>query len=114
MKIKKAKTPPYYPMFLNLLGKKCVVVGGGEVALRKVKTLLDSGADVTVISPVLHPYLAQLVGSKTIRTIERNFRSGDLKEASIVIAATDIKGTNRKVAEGAGTLGFYGPLMYFK
>lgn len=102
MKIKKTKTPRYYPVFLNLHSKKCVVVGGGEVALRKVKTLLESGADVTVISPSLHPDLEQLAGDKTIHTIERNFRPGDLKEAAVVIAATDLKGTNLRVAREAG------------
>ena len=45
----------YYPVFLNVAGKKCVVVGGGQVALRKVKGLLDAGAEVRVISPALCP-----------------------------------------------------------
>ena len=43
----------YYPVFLNIRGKRCVVVGGGEVALRKVKALLECGANVTVVSPAL-------------------------------------------------------------
>jgi len=50
----------YYPIFLNLEGKKCVVVGGGEVALRKVRTLLNCGAKVVVVSPALNSDLAQL------------------------------------------------------
>jgi precorrin-2 dehydrogenase/sirohydrochlorin ferrochelatase len=101
MKTKKARTPLYYPIFLNLQGKKCVVVGGGEVAFRKVERLLESGADVTVVSPTLDPRLAQLARRRTIHTIERNYRSGDLKGAAIAIAATDIKGINHKVAEEA-------------
>lgn len=101
MKTKKARTPPYYPIFLNLQGKKCVVVGGGEVAFRKVERLLESGGEVTVVSPTLDPRLAQLARRRTIHTIERNYRSGDLKGAAIAIAATDIKGINHKVAEEA-------------
>ena len=101
MKAKKAKNPPYYPIFLSLQGKKCVVVGGGEVAFRKVERLLESGADVTVVSPTFDPGLAQLAKRKTIHPIQRNYRSGDLKGAAIVIAATDMKETNRKVAEEA-------------
>jgi len=98
---KKTTSLPYYPIFLNLQGKKCVVVGGGEVAFRKVERLLESGADVTVVSPTFDPRLAQLAKRKTIHPIQRNYRSGDLKGAAIVIAATDIKGTNHKVAEEA-------------
>jgi len=98
---KKTTSLPYYPIFLNLQGKKCVVVGGGHVALRKVERLLESGADVTVVSPTLDPGLAQLAKRKTIHPIQRHYKSGDLKGAAIVIAATDIKKTNRKVAEEA-------------
>jgi precorrin-2 dehydrogenase/sirohydrochlorin ferrochelatase len=98
---KKTTSLPYYPIFLNLQGKKCVVVGGGEVALRKVERVLESGADVTVVSPSLDPGLAQLAKRKTIHLIQRNYRSGDLKGAAIVIAATDIKETNYRVAEEA-------------
>ena len=92
---------PYYPIFLNIQGKKCVVVGGGHVAFRKVRMLLDSGADVTVISPTLHPDFAPLVEKKAIHLIQRNYRSGDLKGAILVFAATDVKKTNHRVAEDA-------------
>jgi precorrin-2 dehydrogenase / sirohydrochlorin ferrochelatase len=105
MKTKKAKTPLYYPIFLNLLGKKCVVVGGGEVALRKAKTLLDSGADVTVISPALHPDLAAYAGKKALRMIQRTYKPGDLKGAVLVIAGTDDRKINRRVAEEAKKTG---------
>jgi precorrin-2 dehydrogenase / sirohydrochlorin ferrochelatase len=96
---------PYYPIFVNIQGKKCVVVGGGHVAFRKVRMLLDSGADVTVISPTLHPDLAPLVEKKAIHLIQRNYRPGDLKGAILVIAATDVKKTNRRVAEDAKKAG---------
>ena len=67
----------YYPIFLNLEGKKCVVVGGGEVALRKVRALLDSGARVVVVSPTLNPGLAQLARVETISLISREYEPKD-------------------------------------
>ena len=96
---------PYYPIFVNIQAKKCVVVGGGHVAFRKVRLLLDSGADVTVISPALHPDLAPLVEKKAIHLIQRNYRSGDLKGAILVFAATDVKKSNHRVAEDAKKTG---------
>jgi siroheme synthase-like protein len=101
----KRKTSAYFPVFLNVRRKKCVVVGGGQVAFRKVRMLLDCGADVTVISPALHPDLSELADKKSIQRIRRSFELGDLKGAFIVIAATDAKETNRKVAKEAGRVG---------
>ena len=90
MKSKKIKPVPYFPAFLNLREKKCIVIGGGGVALRKVKMLLDCGADVSVISPNLHPDLARLVKKKALRRISREYQPGDLEGAVIVIAATNV------------------------
>ena len=94
----KSKPRPYYPIFLNLQGKKCVVVGGGAVALRKVMALLDCGAEITVISPKPHAEILKLFKNKTIRFVRRNYEPGDLKEAALSIAATHAKEINRKVA----------------
>lgn len=105
MKAKKRKPVTYLPAFLDIHGKKCIVVGGGKVALRKVKILLDCGANVTVISPTLHPDLAQLVNKKALHRISREYKSGDLEDAVIVIAATDVKEINDQVAEEAKRLG---------
>jgi precorrin-2 dehydrogenase/sirohydrochlorin ferrochelatase len=101
----KRKTGTYFPVFLNVRQKKCVVVGGGQVAFRKVRMLLDCGASVTVISPVLRRDLTELANRKSIQVIRRSYKPGDLKGASIVIAATDAKETNRKVAKEAGKVG---------
>ena len=98
----KRKLRTYFPVFLNVWRKKCVVVGGGQVAFRKVRMLLDCGASVRVVSPVLHPGLSELADKKSIQVIRRNYKPGDLKGASVVIAATDTQQTNRKVAEEAG------------
>ena len=101
----KTKTNTYFPVFLNIRRKKCVVVGGGQVAFRKVRMLLDCGANVTVISPVLHPNLSELADKRSIQVIRRNYKLGDLKGAFVVIAATDEKETNRKVSKEAGRVG---------
>ena len=101
----KKRTGTHFPVFLNVRRKKCVVVGGGQVAFRKVRTLLDCGARVTVISPVLHPDLSELANRKLIQVIRRSYKLGDLKGTFVVIAATDSKETNRKVAKEAGRVG---------
>ena len=92
---------PYYPAFLDLNGKKCLVIGGGEVALRKIKTLLECEAKVTVISPVFQPDLSRLAKSRTVLLIRRSYRSGDLEGSAIVISATDDAKTNKRVSEEA-------------
>jgi siroheme synthase-like protein len=107
MRDKDSVPPVYYPIFLNLRDKKCVVVGGGSVALRKVTTLLDCGADITVISPKPHAEISKLFKNKAIRLVRRNYRPGDLRGAVLSIAATHVKKINRKVAEASkknGTL----------
>jgi siroheme synthase-like protein len=91
----------YYPLFLNIGGRRCVVVGGGQVALRKVKTLLEHKARVEVISPDLCPELGQLAEKREIEVQYRKYQSGDLEGALIAIAATSESGTNLKVAEEA-------------
>lgn len=107
MNLKESKPRPYYPIFLNLQGKKCVVVGGGRVALRKVTALLDCGADITVISPKPHAEISKLFKNKAIQLVRRNYEPGDLRGAALSIAATHVKEINRKVAEASkknGTL----------
>jgi siroheme synthase-like protein len=99
MNLKESKPRPYYPIFLNLQGKKCVVVGGGRVAFRKVTTLLNCGADITVISPKPHAEISKLFKNKAIRLVRRNYERGDLRRAALSIAATHVKEINRKVAE---------------
>jgi siroheme synthase-like protein len=93
--------PAYYPVSLNIKDRKCVVVGGGEVALRKVKALLEHGARVTVISPELGPELVQMAEHGEIAALNRAYRAGDLKDSLLAIAATDDGGTNRRVVREA-------------
>jgi siroheme synthase-like protein len=105
MKSKHIKPPIYYPIFLNIQGKRCVVIGGGKVALRKVKMLLDCGANVSVISLKPHPDIAKLSKERAIHLIQRNYEAQDLKGAVIAIACTDVKEVNRKVADEAKKAG---------
>jgi len=98
-------TRPYYPILLNLLSKKCLVVGGGNVALRKVQALLEQGTNVEVVSPDLCPELNKLAEEGTIRAIHRDYKPEDLKNAFIAIAATDDARTNEMVAAQAKRLG---------
>jgi siroheme synthase-like protein len=105
MKSKHIKPPIYYPVFLNIEGKRCVVIGGGKVALRKVKMLLDCGAKVSVISPKPHPKIVRLSKERAIHLIQRDYEPRDLKKAAIAIACTDVKEVNRKVADEAKKAG---------
>ena len=105
MKNKMPKTFPYYPVFLRIHKKKCVVVGGGRVALRKVRMLLDCGGEVKVVSSTFHFNLLRLAEKKAIRLIQRDYKPGDLTGAAIVIAATDKQEINRRVAEEAKRVG---------
>jgi len=91
----------YYPVSLNIRGRKCVVVGGGEIALRKVKVLLEHGADVEVISPDLCPKLARLAESGEINVRNHAYKTGNLAGAFLAIAATDDAKINRQAAAEA-------------
>ena len=87
----------YYPIFLDIKDKPCVVIGGGNVAERKVISLLDAGARVVVISPVLTPALKKLVREKIINYCPKPYEDGDLKGFSLAYSATDNSSVNRKV-----------------
>ena len=87
----------YYPIFLDIKDKPCVVIGGGNVAERKVISLLDAGARVVVISPVLTPALKKLTREKTINYCPKPYEEGDLKGFFLAYSATDNPAINRKV-----------------
>ena len=94
----------YYPAFLNLKGKKTVVIGGGKVAERKILALLKAGADVTVISPKITKRIAGEKLKGSLKHIPRQYRKGDVKNTFLVIAATDSEEINQKVSEDATCL----------
>jgi len=92
------KRTSYYPVSLSISGKRCLVFGGGQVALRKVKMLLDFGAEVDVVSPELCHELALLVNSGKISVLPRGYQPGDLEGTFIAIAATDDKNINEEIS----------------
>src|SRR5881628_1010317 len=97
----------FYPVFLNLRGRRAVVIGGGAVAEQKVRGLLAAGAHVTVVSPETTVGLSTLAAENGIELRRRPYRAGDLAGAWLAIAATDQRDTNRAVwtdAERAGVL----------
>ncbi len=98
-----------YPILLLLEGRRVVVVGGGQVAARKIADLLAAGAQVAVISPTLTEALHALVGKGAIFWHEEHFTSGKLRELKplLVFAATDSPAVNAQViadAHAAGVL----------
>ena len=92
---------PYYPIFIDLEGKKAIVVGGGAVAERKVETLLTCGALVHVISLELTPTLSRYAEEGKIRLLGHEFRDDVLDGAFMMIVATDDPLVNRQVGEKA-------------
>lgn len=88
-----------YPIYLRLQAENCLVVGGGQVAGRKVKALLESEAAVTVVSPQLTTGLTDLKTQAQIKHIEREYQERDLAGMFLVISATNNEEANRQVAE---------------
>ena len=80
--------PDYFPAFLDLRGRRCVVAGGGVIGERKAQALLECGAIVIVVSPTLTPDLAALAASRRIEHRARPFRRSDLRGCALAIAAT--------------------------
>ena len=95
----------YYPIMLKIEGERCVVVGGGEVAERKVGVFLDCGASVSVISPDLSPKLQELGEKGQIEVVKRQYEPGDLRKAVLAVAATDDSTVNEGVFEEGQQLG---------
>lgn len=88
-----------FPLFVDLTGKPCVVIGGGAIACRRIQVLLDFGAAVNVISPRLKRQFPN------ITYVNRPYQDGDLNGAFLAVAATDDRAVNRAVGEEAARLG---------
>ncbi len=95
----------FLPIFMDVRSRRCVVVGGGEVAARKISLLLDAQADVTVVSPTVCDTIVQWLGDGRVRHEETRFDPSHLDGAVLVIAATDDAEVNRSVSEAAGGRG---------
>jgi uroporphyrin-III C-methyltransferase/precorrin-2 dehydrogenase/sirohydrochlorin ferrochelatase len=94
----------FLPIFYDIKGKPCVVVGGGGVAARKIALLLQAGARITVVAPELGRETRDYVLEGSVEHIARAFQEDDLDACVLVIAATDDEIINRRVSDRAGTL----------
>lgn len=94
-----------YPLFLNLEGRTCLVVGGGGVARRKIEPLLASGAKVVVVAPEIQSAIETLAVEERLDLRRRPFEPEDLAGCVLVIAATSDEETNRRVFASARSRG---------
>jgi siroheme synthase-like protein len=92
---------PFYIACLRLSGRRCVVVGGGDVGLEKVEGLLACDGDVTLVAPQAHPELQQLAAEGSIAWERREYQRSDLDGALIAIAATNDTDVNIRVFDDA-------------
>jgi len=91
----------YYPVNLDIRNRKCLIVGGGSVSLRKTERLLKCGAKISVVSPVVTERLAALADNGAIVLHKRPYRSSDINDMFLVIAATDNEKLNRQISGDA-------------
>jgi precorrin-2 dehydrogenase/sirohydrochlorin ferrochelatase len=87
----------YYPVNLDIQSRQCLVVGGGRVGTRKVVTLNQCGAVVTVVSPEVSPTISKLAAEKAIVLKQRPYRSSDMDDMFLVIGATNDEMLNRLI-----------------
>jgi uroporphyrin-III C-methyltransferase/precorrin-2 dehydrogenase/sirohydrochlorin ferrochelatase len=90
-----------FPVLLDIKDKSCVVVGGGEVALRKAGALVERGAAVRVVSPELHPELKEMADKNQVRWERRKYEPGDLEGSLLCVAAADDPAVNAEVRREA-------------
>jgi precorrin-2 dehydrogenase/sirohydrochlorin ferrochelatase len=95
----------YVPIFLDVTGRRCLVVGGGEVAARKVASLLNAGAEVTVVSPSLIDELHDLAREERIRHLNRAYEADDMVGAALVYAASDDAQLHKRLHDEARARG---------
>jgi len=95
------------PVVLDLAGRRCVIVGGGRVAERKIAALLPSGADLLVVAPRVTARIRELAKRRRVRWRRASYRPLCLRRARLALAATSDRATNRRVARDAGRLGLF-------
>ncbi len=91
----------YYPVSLNIAEKECLVIGGGAVGTRKVKTLLKCSAIVSVISETFSEAISTLADNSSVTLIQRDYTSSDLEDKFLVLCATDNTALNKRIADDA-------------
>lgn len=95
----------YYPVYLNLADKHCVIFGGGTIAQGKIAALRQSGAEITIISPDATEGIKKACKTGDVSWIERKYQTGDIEGAFIVIAATNVPEVNREIFKECERLG---------
>lgn len=95
----------FYPVMLELSGKCCLAVGGGQVAERKIAGLLEAGARVVVVSPAVTERIAEWEASGKLTLFRRTYESGDGTDAALVFACTDKRDVNERVYRDATARG---------
>jgi siroheme synthase-like protein len=105
--VKKDKSMGYYPIYMELRQRRCVVLGGGAVAQRRITGLLAAGADVTAISPTITDALSKLVAAGALRHIARPYEAGDLAGYDLAFIATDDFVVNQAVFSEARVRGVW-------
>lgn len=96
---------PYYPAFLDVKNRTCVIIGGGNVAEGKIASLLECQARVKMVCPEVTDGVKEMASAGTITWLQREYRQGDLEGAFIAIAATDDNAVNRQIAQEAESRG---------
>ena len=89
--------PRYYPAFIDVRGRNCLVIGGGPLGEEKVVKLLECNAKVIVIAPEVTPAVEKLAAQGQVEWLMREYRTGDLAQAFIAIASTDDDDTDRQI-----------------
>ncbi|WP_299727039.1 siroheme synthase CysG [uncultured Endozoicomonas sp.] len=92
----------YLPLFLQIRDQRCLIVGGGDIALRKIRLLSDAGAMIRVVAPAICSDIRAFLSSDHHELLEKAFDEQDLDDVCLVIAATDCQQVNRQVAAAAG------------
>lgn len=97
----------YYPVFLDISERRCVIIGGGAVAQRRIEGLLAASAKVTVVSPAITDALAQLVAQGAIRHVARAYEPGDLAGCNLAFVATDDRDIDQSIFSEARLRGVW-------
>lgn len=98
-------TRPYYPIFLDLADRPVLVIGGGLLALEKVRGLLAAQAAITVVATQLIPELAELCDQGTITHLARDYETGDMHGYAIIMAADHDRSANAELQRDARAIG---------
>jgi precorrin-2 dehydrogenase / sirohydrochlorin ferrochelatase len=97
----------YYPIFLDLTGRRCIVIGGGAIAERKIEGLLAAGAEITVVSPEVSKGVRRLLAQRSIKHVPRQYENGDLAGYRLAFVATDDPATAAAVFSEARASGIW-------